>query len=116
VSRGRKVKRHACSVIGTQQFREMEVREQRSKGTLLKTTKRPKEKEKEKEKDQGLPSRPSQMAAEERSYTSAQRRALMTADIELGDVGRGVLLVIRAAGEPNPPPAGDGGIQSRVWH
>ncbi len=72
------MERHACSVIGTRQFREMEVREQRSKGTLLKTAKRSKGKEKEKEKDQGLPSGPSQMAAEERSYTPEQRRAIMT--------------------------------------
>jgi hypothetical protein len=61
------------------------MREQRSKGTLLKTAKRPKEKEKEKgkekekERDQNLPSRPSQIAAEERDCTPAQRRALMTA-------------------------------------
>ncbi len=73
------MKRHACSLIGTQQFREMEVREQQSKGTLLKTAKRSKEKEKEKEKDQGLPSRPFQMAAEGWSYTPEQRRAIMTA-------------------------------------
>jgi hypothetical protein len=45
VSRDRKVKRHACSVIEAQQFREMEMREQRSKGRLLKTAKWSKEKE-----------------------------------------------------------------------
>jgi hypothetical protein len=77
VSRGRKVERQACSVIGTRQFREMEVREQRSKGTLLKTTKGSKGKEKEKEKDQGLPSRSSQMAEEGWSCVSEQRRAIM---------------------------------------
>ncbi len=64
-------------MIGKRQFREMEVREQRSKGTLLKTAKR--SKGKEKEKDQGLPSRPSQMAVEERSCTPEQRQAIMTA-------------------------------------
>jgi hypothetical protein len=36
------------------------------------------------------------------------------ADIELGDVGRGVFLVIRAAGEPDPSPADDHGARFRV--
>ncbi len=77
MSRGRKVERHACSVIGTLQFRDMEVREQQSKGTLLKTAKGSKGKAKEKEKDQGLPSRPSQMAEKGWSRVSEQRRAIM---------------------------------------